>query len=170
MNYIECVCQRCGEKFIGTAKSKYCKKKQCRRYTFSPFDEKVISEYRELCKKYHISVQHTFRTLFLVKNTQSEWHLFAYERKTSEAYRDRCIKMLQKFIKEFKAGYYELSPLRPHGRMDKLRAYWGLRYAAIKKMSPGRPECPMKLPHCEGGLYPGDCKRHWRECALFGKD
>jgi hypothetical protein len=142
----------------------------CHRYSFTAFDQKVISEYRELCKKYHISAQYTFENLFLVKNTMNTWAKFYYQRFAADAFRDKCIKMLQKFIKEFKAGYYELSPLRPHGRMDKLRAFWGLRYAAIKRMSPGKVECPMHLQQCEGGLYPGDCKRHWRECPLFASE
>lgn len=167
----EGVCPRCGDKFFGAAQQRFCKKKECHKYKFSVFDRQVISEYKELCKKYRISAQYTFRTFFLKPRLDRiDWKEFLYFRKHSEAYRDRRVRMLQKFIKDFKAGYYELDPLRPHGGRDKIRAHWGLRYVAKKKMSPGRPECPMKLQHCEGGLYPGDCKRRWRECALFARD
>jgi hypothetical protein len=164
------VCPTCGQPFVSYfVKTKFCSRK-CDRYSFTPFDLKVIQEYKELCKKYHISAQHTYDRMFLTRVNYSRWETLINDRRyKSIAWKDQKIKMLQKFIKEFRAGYYELSPLRFHRGKDGIRKFWGLRNAAIKKLNPTPIHCPKQLSHCKGGIYPGDCPRNWKECALYAE-
>jgi hypothetical protein len=36
--------------------------------------------------------------------------------------------------------------------------------------SPYEPQCPTGALYCTGGLLPGSCPKHWRECGFFRTD
>ena len=35
---------------------------------------------------------------------------------------------------------------------------------------PYKPSCPIHSWNCQGGLLPGSCPQHWKECTFSGKD
>ena len=47
---------------------------------------------------------------------------------------------------------------------------WNISPDYIEPRAAYKPHCPMRLTHCQGGLLPPSCPRHWNECGLNSKD
>ena len=166
-------CPGCGTEFY---RAKWSDKRLCNPACggarLTDYDKKVLSDYRSLCQRYHLSAHKTFQQL-----TGHPWRYFYYltgrldkrksgvEGRYSTATKNRYIAVIKRIVDDIQAGKYEVTldrisldpqthTLQPRNRLER-------------RLSPGRPECPMKLVHCAGGLYPGDCPRHWRECPLW---
>src|SRR5262245_8036135 len=139
---------------------RFCSK-SCQHVKSTPYVLRVVREYRNFCQKYSLAFYATLREI-----TGIRWITLGDLEKTykdSNAWKMRqCVK-LERFIVDFRAGFYDL---RENGwYMTTPGGYRGF-YRAVRRKEPKQKECPKKLSHCHGGLYPGDCPRNWDECEL----
>ena len=59
---------------------------------------------------------------------------------------------------------------RQRWELEYVLPSWRLSLDYIEPPAPYKQHCPMRLSHCQGGLLPGSCPRHWKECIFSGKD
>ena len=162
-------CPGCGTEFwrVKWTDKRHCNP-LCTGARLTDYDKKVLSDYRAMCTRHHLSVPMTWQQLtgkpsrhfyYLTERLNCGWGRF------STATKNRYIAVIKRIVDDFNAGMYEVTLDRV--TVDVLRKKPMLMNRLERRLSPGRPECPMKLSHCAGGLYPGDCPRHWRECPLW---
>lgn len=168
-------CPGCGAKFNSWGKIRqiYCSP-QCGGARLTSQDTDTINAFRHLCERYNLSAPRTWAAISGYLPRSFYWPTSRVRKggNTRGNYRqgllspqtkNRYMAMMAKFVKEFKEGKYDLIP--PD---EKYKNFNYKPRAKIKRrLTPGRPECPMKLHHCAGGLFPGDCPKHWRECPLW---
>jgi hypothetical protein len=171
-------CKTCGKRFIAT-KISILKCETCRntklKYTFTPYDLRVLAEYKALAKKYRFSVQRNFCRIIGSKARswhKDYWNDFRFKRhKYTTQGKDKNIAKIEKFNKEFKDGWWTLTVL-PRTKTRKARfwrRYNGVYFYVIRSERKLLVSCMKNLPHCQGGMHIGDCPRHWKECLLYGK-
>ena len=168
-------CPGCGAKFNSWGKIHkiYCSP-QCGGARLTSEDTDTINAYRQLCKKYNLPPGITWAQISGYSRRSFYWPT-GRVRKIKKVTRgnegqgllsvqtkNRYMAMMAKFVREFKAGMYDIIP-------PKLNPKYPLQPKARvkRRLTPGRPVCPMNLVHCGGGLFPGDCPKHWRECPLW---
>jgi hypothetical protein len=175
-------CPGCGTEFWRAKWSdkRYCDP-LCTGARLTDYDKKVLADYRALCTRYSLAAHKTFEQI-----TGHPWRYFYYltqrlekRKKTaknrrkdkytrgrySTATKDRYIAVIKRIVDDIHAGKYAV--VLDRISLNAVTRSLMRKNRLVRRLSPGRPECPMKLVHCAGGLYPGDCPRHWRECPLW---
>ena len=59
---------------------------------------------------------------------------------------------------------------RQRWELERVVPSWKINPNYIEPPPPYKPSCPMHSWNCQGGLLPGSCPRHWKECIFSGKD
>ena len=152
----EAVCPRCQGIFIKrNVAQRYCV--NCRhptRLLITLEQSLVLQRFRNLCKKYHLPPVKTFGKVCHVHGSGIYFFTnLKLQENLSEERRKRWIQLLEKFCNDMENGHYSLI----------------IRDARIEKREvPVKRQCPMTAANCAGGVLPGSCPKHWRECSLDG--
>jgi hypothetical protein len=137
----------------------------CRKAKLSDYDKRVIAQFRALCQKYQLSMSAVL-TYITGRNFHGQALRRFYRpphaagRSMTPATKDRYMMMIAKFTRDFLNGWYDILPLS-RTCANKVFKQVGRRSA------PRQRDCPRGLPHCTGGLFPGDCPRRWGQCPLW---
>lgn len=154
-------CETCGAQFWRTHNAqRFCNPK-CQAARLTDADKLVVNLFIETCKRYRLPPPGTF--YFLTHTGNREWSRFSKPeryRGIGKARKDRFVVVLKKFLVDLKAGWYDIEH-----RMGTV-SYEEYRGFLTRRMTPGQPFCPMKLPTCAGGLNKGDCPRRLSGCAM----
>lgn len=145
------ICPTCGGKFFRTHnKTIYCSEQCCGA---RPTDRErlVINSFIEQCKKHELRADLVFA--HITHRDHKEWYRFSRPEKyghVSKERKDRYVMLIKKFIADLIGGWYDLEPV------------------FRRRMTPGQPHCPMKIPSCKGAFLKGDCPRSLRDCDMSG--
>jgi len=122
-----------------------------RLFTGRPGDasKKIVEEAESFCLQYHIGIRALCRHLVI-----SAW-AFRQARASVRPLPVMVEKLLTKTIEDIKGGKVWLR------RVSRQR--WDLEYV----YPPYKPSCPVHSWNCQGGLLPGCCPRHWKECSMI---
>ena len=114
--------------------------------------KKIVEEAESFCLQYHIGIRALCRHLAI-----SAW-AFRQARDSVRPLPVMVEKFLAKAIDDIKGGKVWLR------RVSQQR--WDLEYV----YPPYKPSCPTHSWNCQGGLLPGSCPRHWKECPMIETD
>jgi len=125
-----------------------------RLFTGRPGDasKRIVEEAERFCLRYQIGIRALCRHLAI-----SVW-AFRQARASVRPFPVMVEKLLTKTIEDIKGGKVWLR------RVTRQR--WDLEYV----YPPYKPSYPMHSWNCQGGLLPGSCPRHWKECRMIETD
>jgi len=155
------VCQGCGGAFTATHIRQFNCNPACRGAKLTAEDWRVYEEWYSLCKRYRLANQKVFTYItgcgsYICRMIFRKKRLRPFSRTTI----DRYVTILRKFTTDFRAGYYNVRYVARGIDEGRFSGH------VTRRLQPRKPECPRNAFRCQGGLFPTDCRRQWKECSL----
>lgn len=165
------ICPTCGAKFWRTNVAKIFCNEKCEGSRLTPAERLIVNYFIATCKRYGLLPGKIF--LQLAHCVNMEWFRFTQTEKyghIGKQRKDRFLMVLKKFLVDIRAGWYDIErwpAVTPWQEMiDKLHYERDFMPVLRRRMTPAKPTCPMKYPHCKGAVLVGDCPRAFRDCAM----
>lgn len=165
------ICPTCRAKFWRTHSARIFCNEKCAGSRPTPQERMIVNAYIATCKRYGLLPKKTF--LQLAHCDQKEWYRFTGTERyghIGKQRKDRFLMILKKFLVDLRRGWYDIERWPAVTQFQKMidQFHYGRDYMPMlkRRMTPAKPTCPMKYPHCKGAVLPPDCPRAFRDCSM----